>query len=108
MIPTFFKFQALQCRLAYIDLRFEEAQSYVLSHVIGSSFVAEVMVPPSENTMATVVLHNTEHEGKPVNMNFNILNEIIKSLSCPKLPLVCPSFPPPHVSLWLCIHVNGS
>jgi hypothetical protein len=73
--------------LAYLDLAYEEAQTYLLANVIGSVFVAEVLQQPTEEKLTSVVLHNTAVE-EPVNINHCILNEIVSKMQPPQLPQV--------------------
>lgn len=70
----------------------------MLAHVIGSSFVAEVFVQqPAEDATPCIILHNTEVENKPVNVNIQILNQIIENMRPPQLPQVC------SLLVWYCI-----
>ncbi|KAK3931792.1 Tudor domain-containing protein 7 [Frankliniella fusca] len=74
--------QAVQCSLAYVDVTYEEAQTYIINHVIGSSFVAEVL--KFSEDLPKIVLHNTENP-EPINVNICILDSIVKKLPQPKL-----------------------
>ncbi|KAJ1531652.1 hypothetical protein ONE63_000323 [Megalurothrips usitatus] len=83
--------QAIKCRLSYLDISYEEAQTYLANNIIGSTFVAEVLQHPGpEESCAAVVLHNTEVDGEPINLNNLILDEICKNLHAPQLPQLQP------------------
>ncbi|XP_034253274.1 tudor domain-containing protein 7 [Thrips palmi] len=82
--------QAIQCRLSYLDISYEAAQTYLMNYVIGSSFVAEVVkLPcPNQTNLANIILHNTNSEDEkkgPINVNYCILEEIVKKLEPPSV-----------------------